>query len=95
MTVFGIDFDGTWSRDPGIWSKFTADVLAAGHKVWVVTARRDDEEELVQDVLDVTGLPRWRHVFTRLQAKRPFCEERGIKIDVWIDDDPQYIENSR
>ena len=70
-----------------------------GHNCYIVTCRRDTDENRQEVYGDPdepsTGLHWGRHLFTGLAAKRWFCEQRGLKIDVWIDDDPSCIENGK
>lgn len=86
MTTFALDYDGTYTRDPALWDAFIAAAKAAGHRVLIVTCRRDTEEN-VADV-KVEGCP---VIFTRLGSKAECCAKRGTNIDVWIDDDPKCI----
>lgn len=86
MTRFGLDFDNTYTRDPELWNGFIATVKARGHQVWIVTARRDTDEN--REIVQVPGC---FVVFTGLQAKLKHCEGRGLNIDIWIDDDPHSI----
>lgn len=85
----GLDFDGTYTANPELWDGLIE--LAAAHIdiVYVVTCRRDTPEN--REEVHVPGIPRHRHVFTGLAAKKWFCEQRGIKIDVWIENDPETI----
>lgn len=78
-----IDYDGTYTADPTLWDAFIQLARTAGHSIWIVTCRRGTEEE--KEDIKVAGA---YTVFTNMGAKRPFCENRQLKIDVWIDDDP-------
>ena len=80
---FGLDFDATYSADPVLWDHFIVHAKERGHSVCIVTARRDTEEN--REIVKVHGC---LTVFTELQSKLRHCAERGLKIDVWIDDDP-------
>lgn len=90
-----LDYDGTITADPQLWAQFVQAAQAAGHKVWVVTMRYPSEF--------VTMLPFWQSlvnekrievIYTRRKPKRPVCEQRGIFIDVWIDDTPRAVNES-
>lgn len=85
-TTFALDYDGTYTRNPDLWDTFISAAKSAGHRVLIVTCRRDTEEN-VADV-KVAGCP---VIFTCLQSKLRVCSERGTKIDVWIDDDPACV----
>ena len=94
-----IDYDDTYSADPELWQMFIVRAHSRGHNCYIVTCRRDTEENRQEVYGDAdepsTGLHWGRHLFTGLSAKRWFCEQRGLKIDVWIDDDPACIENGK
>ena len=92
--TFAIDYDDTFSADPALWREFIALAERRHHRCYVVTCRRDTEENR-DDIINETGLPKWRHVFTGLSAKRWFCEQKQIKIDIWIDNDPSCILNGK
>lgn len=89
--ILALDYDGTYTADPDLWLAFVRGAKQRGHAVHVVTMRYESE---------IYGGARaakmdWRLmafvdsiVFTGRKAKKPVCEERGLKIDVWIDDNP-------
>jgi len=81
-----IDYDGTYTADPDLWDGFIKAARAAGHKIWIVTCRRGDDEER-QDI----KVPGAFIVFTAMMAKKAYCEQRLLNIDIWIDDDPASI----
>lgn len=91
-----IDLDGTFDKDPVLWRGFIKSAEAAGHRCYIVTCRRDTEENR-EDVLPQFNslLPRHRIKFTGLSAKRWFMEKLDIRIDVWIDDDPKCVEHGK
>ena len=92
MTI-AIDYDGTYTADPALWCRFIAEAEAAGHRVYIVTCRRDTDEN--REEVCVECLPKYRHLFTSLAAKQWYCQQRGISIDVWIDDEPETISRGR
>lgn len=60
-----------------------------GHSVYCVTMRNPDGEAVVvQRTLGhlVDGI-----FCTNRKAKKPFMFERGISIDVWVDDQPEAV----
>jgi hypothetical protein len=95
-----LDYDDTYTRDPATWDKVIQTFREAGSKVYIVTWRFDkqtafdygglfgDESGVVREALDgkVDGM-----FFTGRTAKAMFMYNQGIRIDVWIDDDPQAI----
>ncbi len=80
---FGLDYDGTITAAPELWSAFYFTAVALGHEVVVVTMRYPDKEE-------VKDFPAKVH-YTSRKAKKLWCDENGIKIDVWIDDNPDWL----
>jgi hypothetical protein len=104
---FALDFDNTFTADEPLWCKFIAHAETSGHKVYIVTCRRDTEENRLElfgvetlpeqpsSIIARSGLPMWRYFFTGLSGKAWFMQNRGIKIDVWIDDEPSSIVYGR
>ena len=90
-----IDFDDTYTRDPQLWNQFIRQAQAREHTVYCVTARGEDYSDEVTEVLDSIGKLVSPHncVFTGGKPKRQFCWNKGISIDVWIDDMPEAIPN--
>jgi len=82
--TIAIDWDQTWTADPDLWSRFAEMAQASGHTVYIVTSRPSgNTSECVASGVKV--------IATAWQAKRPFCEELGIRVDIWIDDCPEFI----
>lgn len=90
-----IDFDGTFDRDTGAWEAVIATLAERGHQMFIVTSRHDDDKELVRQWAECSGISRGRVICTNGTAKKWFCEQRGLRIDVWIDDDPGSILNGK
>lgn len=82
-----LDYDGTYTADPPLWDMFIAAFKERGHRVWIVTCRRDTEENR-EDIGKPGGC---LVVFTNLAAKRTHMERLGLKVDVWVDDDVECI----
>lgn len=81
----GLDWDGTFTLDPKSWQKFIDLMVLAGHEVYVTTSRGEDIPiEFIPNNLE-------QIVYCNFEAKKEATEKRGIKIDVWIDNDPKYI----
>ena len=90
--TIGMDYDGTFTADPKLWSTFVANAKGAGHRVVMITARRDTEEnnDDINAMMDHWGC-QMPIVFSSLGSKLYAVEKRGIKIDIWIDDDPEKL----
>ena len=89
--LIALDYDGTFTEDPTLWVSFIAMAQAHGHDVIGVTMRYEFEKNTMlksyASLLD-------RVIFTGRLAKKPFLEAEGIKVDIWIDDRPDFILNS-
>lgn len=87
-----LDYDDTYTKDPDFWDQVIFLAKECHHKVYVVTNRLGEEEddEVLNIPIDVN-----RIFFTEGSAKRKFMEDEGIEIDVWIDDEPRYIEEDK
>lgn len=84
----GLDWDHTFTEDIEGWYLFVKLMISRGHDVHIVTMRYEEEcldiPQVIKDL--VTGV--WP---TSRQAKNAFMCEKGISIDVWIDDNPKAI----
>lgn len=90
--IIAIDYDDTFTADPWLWSTFIKNAENRGHRILIVTARRDTEEnhDELNAVLDHWGcqIP---VIFASLGSKLREVEKRGIKVNIWIDDDPEKL----
>lgn len=94
LLTFGLDFDDTFTADPKLWRGFIVSAEARGHKVFIVSCRMNTAEHKLE-MEQATGLKN-RVILTSMSPKRWYCEETyGLKIDVWIDDYPDSVENGR
>lgn len=89
----GLDYDGTFTAHPEMWIAFIENAHSLNHRVYIVTARMDSEENK-QEIAEQTGLKPYRVYMTSGSAKSWYCEQiKGTKIDIWIDDNPSTITN--
>lgn len=90
--TFGLDYDDTFTACPELWATFIQSAEAMGHRVVLVTARRDTDEnnQGVREFLKESGvvLP---IVFANLGSKLSAVKRRDIRVDIWIDDDPEKL----
>lgn len=87
----GLDYDDTYTRDPDAWNQVILILMAAGHTVWCVSARH---ERVMKEVRDTVGqyVGEDACIGTNNVSKRSFMfVEHGVYIDVWIDDNPEFI----
>ena len=88
--MIAIDFDETLTADAKLWRGFV-DLCSAGeHRIVCVTARRDtdDNRETISEWMQSHGLEMTVY-FTGLGSKTDYMAKRGLKVDIWIDDDPR------
>lgn len=94
--IFAIDFDDTFTADPDLWADFIRNAVSRGHIVYCVTARRDSEENLdeLQEAFRTCELfvP---IVFCNMGSKLWTMEQRGVHVDIWIDDAPHSLVHGR
>ncbi len=87
-----IDFDETYTEDPELWNAFIRIAQVSGHTIYCVTARYDHELES-RDVANSIGklIGFSNCIFTNRMGKKATCNNLGVHIDVWIDDNPSAI----
>lgn len=94
MTV-SIDFDRTFAADPVMWGEFARQSAATGNTV-VMVSRRPDTPENQEEIAATMG--DYRKAFSKVllvgeRLKDEAAREAGIKVDVWVDDSPQFIRS--
>ena len=88
--VLSLDYDDTYTEDPEFWLDFISRCKLRGHKIYCVTMRDDTTAQLIDPRLHQSVT-----IFATCgQAKKAYCEARGIRIDIWIDDHPEWIGKS-
>lgn len=76
-----IDYDGTFSANPGAWSAIIDILKSHGADVICITSRFPNAPiRMPVPVYYTCGQPKWE-----------FACERGISIDIWVDDMPSCI----
>jgi hypothetical protein len=91
--IIALDYDGTYNAAPELWDEFISIAERRGHRVLLVTARHDTEEN--REDCRVRCLPRHSHYFTNHASKRWHMSQLGIKVDVWVDDMPESVGGGR
>ena len=88
--LIAIDFDDTLTADPIMFRTLIAVLKSFGHHAVCVTARRDTDENLewVSDWMRENDIDLYTH-YTALASKVEHMERIGVKVDIWIDDDPR------
>ena len=80
--IIALDYDYTYDRDPLIWDQVITAAERHGHTVIVVTMRHEHERP---------EIPLWPNMpifCTGREPKVRHMRNMGIKVDIWIDDDP-------
>lgn len=93
---FAIDFDDTITADPEVIAALVHAGKKKGHRFYCVTARRSTEENegIVNEVLDKYDI-QMPIIFTNLGSKLQAVADRGIVIDIWMDDSPMTLVHGR
>lgn len=88
--LIAIDFDDTLTADSQLWLKFVESAKSLGHRCICITARRQTEDniEAIDEWMRTHGvsLPVY---FTGLSSKVEYAKKIGLKVNIWIDDDPK------
>jgi len=92
--VVAIDFDETITTNHKAWLKVMQLMHSLGMEVYVVTYRyNNNSEEAELEYLKhedcVKGI-----IFTGRHGKKKFCEDHGIIVNIWIDDNPITITHT-
>ena len=92
--TFALDYHNTYSADPKFWNVFIELVYLRKDKLLCVSHSTDQDEidELYKSIGKIIGKD--NVILTDGAAKKPYCDEHGIDIDVWIDNNPEHIINT-
>ena len=80
--LVAIDYDETYTKDPDCWNRVIATLQDAGHEVICVTLRKI--------IPFIKGISVYSTNYT---AKRKYCAQQNIPVDIWIDDSPYFIDH--
>ena len=88
--TIAIDFDQTSTANPALWKNFIVEAKEMwGYEVVCVTGRSDEGQwgnevrEALNGLIPI--------VFAGHLWKRDAAEKAGYQIDIWIDDNPEYV----
>lgn len=84
--IIGLDWDNTFTLDYDFWQEFVTNANTDGHSVYITTSRGSDTP-IEASPNDIEGT-----VYCNFNPKRWVTEYLHLKIDIWIDDDPQWID---
>lgn len=77
-----LDYDGTYTADPGFWDKFIALCKEGGHEIFILTKRGVNNQG---ESAPVNGVKTY---YSNRRAKARWAEENGVPVTIWIDDAP-------
>lgn len=82
-----IDYDGTFTAAPELFTSFIAAAKSAGYRVICATMRYEQEgEEVLESIGKLCEV-----IFTSRRAKAAFLKDMGIEPSIWIDDRPEFL----
>lgn len=87
MRVLGVDYDETFSVHPEAWAESLTVLKRMSFKIIGVTFRNREEPITCPHYHGVCE----EIVYTAGQAKHPTCLKLGLKVDIWIDDNPNWV----
>lgn len=92
--IFGVDFDGTFAADPALFHKILDLLESRGHQVVIVTGRStpSSPDTISNMLVEVMTKGRVPIVYAGNTFKRIAATNAGFKVDIWIDDNPEYID---
>lgn len=87
MIVISLDYDKTYTLLPDMWLDFVKNAPPKV-KIYCITMRYPEEGDSMDSRLTAL-VP---VIFTSRQAKRKYVEiNEGLHVDIWIDDEPNWI----
>lgn len=92
--IIALDYDDTWTADPGVWLALLAAAKGRGHTVIMVTQRAEGQSAQIRADLAASKVE-IPVVYAYGQAKRDAAIAAGYEVDVWIDDTPYGVNNPR
>ncbi len=87
--LIALDYDGTYTADPELWTAFISNARMRGHTVIIATMRYSKiEGDIVRTELEgkVDSI-----VFTGRKAKKQFLRNMCLIPTIWIDDNPDWL----
>lgn len=83
-----LDYDETYTADPGLWDMFVKEAQRRGHFVQIVSFRFEfGDNSDIESVASALSIP---VVYTNARQKQHL-----VKADIWIDDSPESVVGER
>jgi len=88
--IISIDYDGTWTKSPQLWIDFVNNGKKKRHSFVCITSRSPDtpDKKLKNSIGKHMPI-----VYAAGNAKSKVAKKKGYSVDVWIDDNPDTINN--
>ena len=86
--LIALDYDGTYTADPQLFDNFARMAMQRGHDVVCVTMHYE-HEVIPAPFIEGVGI-----IYTGRKSKMKFMADKGIQVNVWIDDMPHMITES-
>lgn len=86
MSVISVDYDDTYTEDPEMFEQIMELMKKRGHIPVIVTARNKEKHPISS---------RFEVFYTNGENKAQFMRNVGLEVDIWIDDWPELIGNTR
>lgn len=96
--TIALDYDNTFTALPRVAKlNFIRALKSDGCRVLIVSSRQCEctPESKCENHCYMAGETGCSVILTSGSAKKWFMEQRGIKVDIWIDDDPASITNGK
>lgn len=96
--TIAIDYDNTFTALPRVAVlNFIRALKNDGCRVFIVSSRSCEctEHEKCENHCYMAGETGCSVILTNGSAKKWFMEQRGIKVDIWVDDCPESIGNGK
>ena len=85
--LISIDYEGTYERDPRTWEAVIVELVWENDVILVTSRARSDKiPDSAADAVSKNDIH-----YTEGKDKYLFLKEKGIEVDIWIDDQPQCI----
>jgi len=86
--IVAVDFDQVISDNHQGWLQILYLLKQVGYEVIIVTYRSPKKDAFELDFLSKAG---YTIYFTNHVAKKDYLKEKGINVDIWVDDCPESI----
>ena len=88
--VIAIDYHDTYEADPKLWDCIINLFWLRKDEVICISRNHKGDK---QDIYDTIGkvIGKKNVYITDGEGKQEWCKQNNVKVDIWIDDNPQHI----